>query len=252
MSACVARSRPRARARAPFGCDHLHRQTGPARGGRAACGPGRAEEVPVDPWSDALYIGTSGSTAASKIVAQSHLNGAANAAGLIAHRCLRPGDRLLGCLPIHHVNGLHFTVFGALAAGAHVLLADVFHPFTYPRLLDGFQPRVASVVPSILEALHRSWRLPAPPPRLEYFVSAAAPLTAGIAGAVLDRIGVPVLQGYGPHRDHELLHHHAAGADHADLPRADGRHRLPRCPARSHRGVPRAHRASVPRIPPMT
>ncbi|CRK61873.1 Fatty-acid-CoA ligase FadD7 [Alloactinosynnema sp. L-07] len=150
-----------------------------------------------DPLGDALYIGTSGSTAASKIVAQSYYNAAANAAGLISHHALRPGDRVLGCLPIHHVNGLHFTVFGAIIAGAHVLLADAFRPFGYPRLLDAFRPRIASVVPSILEALHQTWRSPTPPPGLEYFVSAAAPLTSGTARAVLDRVGVPVLQGYG-------------------------------------------------------
>ncbi|WP_424184735.1 class I adenylate-forming enzyme family protein [Actinokineospora sp. G85] len=155
----------------------------------------RVDAVPVDPWSDALYIGTSGSTAASKLVAQSHANAVANAAGLVEHHRLRPGDRVLGCLPIHHVNGLHFTVFGMLCAGAHVLLAEAFHPFGYPRLLNSFQPRIASVVPSVLEALHRSWRSPVP--SLEYFVSAAAPLTRGTVAAVLDKVSVPVLQGYG-------------------------------------------------------
>jgi acyl-CoA synthetase (AMP-forming)/AMP-acid ligase II len=150
-----------------------------------------------DPLDDALYFGTSGSTAASKLVAQSYYNAAVNAEALARHHRLRPGDVLLGCLPIHHVNGLHFTVFGVLAAGAHVVLAAGFDPFRYPRLLTTFRPRIASAVPSILEALHETWRSPDPPAGLDYFVSAAAPLTAGTARAVLDTVGVPVLQGYG-------------------------------------------------------
>ncbi|MGY0236073.1 class I adenylate-forming enzyme family protein [Longispora urticae] len=151
----------------------------------------------LDPFSDALYFGTSGSTAASKLVAQSHVNAAANAAAVIRHHRLRPGDRLLACLPIHHVNGLHFTVFAAAAAGTHVLLLDGFDPFGYGGVLEIFQPRIASVVPSILEALAASWRLRTPPPGLDYFVSAAAPLAAATAGAVLGRIGTRVVQGYG-------------------------------------------------------
>ncbi|SED36689.1 class I adenylate-forming enzyme family protein [Streptomyces melanosporofaciens] len=151
----------------------------------------------IDPDQDALFFATSGSTAASKLVAQSHYNAAVNAEALGRHHGLRPGDRLLGCLPVHHVNGLHFTVLGVLAAGAHVLLADGFDPLRYPRLLQRFRPRIASVVPSVLEALLETWRSPQLPDDFGYFVSAAAPLTTRTARAVWDRFGARVLQGYG-------------------------------------------------------
>lgn len=151
----------------------------------------------IDPWADALYIGTSGSTAESKIVAQSAYNAAVNAAGLARHHAIRPGDRILGCLPIHHVNGLHFTVLGSLAAGAHVLLLDGFDPFGYVRSCQSFRPRLASVVPSVLQVLLDSWRMTTSSIGLEYFVSAAAPLTSRTAAAVMDRMGVRVMQGYG-------------------------------------------------------
>ncbi|MEU7641425.1 class I adenylate-forming enzyme family protein [Streptomyces sp. NPDC039016] len=151
----------------------------------------------LDPAQDALFFATSGSTAAAKLVAQSHYNAAVNAEALGRHHGLRPGDRLLGCLPVHHVNGLHFTVLGVLAAGAHVLLADGFAPLRYPRLLQQFRPRIASVVPSVLEALLETWRQPELPADFGYFVSAAAPLTVRTARAVRDRFGARVLQGYG-------------------------------------------------------
>ncbi|GGS10285.1 acyl-CoA synthetase [Streptomyces nojiriensis] len=151
----------------------------------------------LDPAADALYFSTSGSTAASKLVAQSHYNGAVNAEALRRHHGLGPGDRFLGCLPIHHVNGLHFSIFGVLASGAHGILLSGFDPFAYAALLTEYQVRVASVVPSILETLVETWRAPRLPPRFEYFVSAAAPLAQSTARAVCDRWGVRVLQGYG-------------------------------------------------------
>ncbi|TQJ37041.1 class I adenylate-forming enzyme family protein [Streptomyces sp. SLBN-115] len=151
----------------------------------------------LDPAADALYFGTSGSTAASKLVAQSHYNGAVNAEALRRHHGLGPGDRVLGCLPIHHVNGLHFSIFGVLAAGAHGILLSGFDPFAYPGLLTEYQVRIASLVPSILETLLETWRAPRLPPPFEYFVSAAAPLAQSTARAVHDRWGVRILQGYG-------------------------------------------------------
>ncbi|MGW2051683.1 class I adenylate-forming enzyme family protein [Streptomyces sp. NPDC001858] len=156
----------------------------------------RTTAVRLDPWSDALFFGTSGSTAAAKLVAQSHYNAAVNADAVVRHHTLLPGDRLLGCLPVHHVNGLHFTVFGALTAGAHLVLAREFDPFSYPRLVERFRPRIASVVPSILETM-LAVRLPVLPSTFDYFVTAAAPLGAATARAMADRAGARVLQGYG-------------------------------------------------------
>ncbi len=151
----------------------------------------------IEPEADALFFATSGSTAASKIVAQTHRNTVANAEALRRHHSLSDRDRILGCLPIHHVNGMHFTVLGAMMAGAHTVLAESFSPLTYPGLLTTYRPRIASVVPSVLETLVEMWRRPRMPGNFDYFVTAAAPLTAGTARAVVDRLGAKVLQGYG-------------------------------------------------------
>lgn len=147
--------------------------------------------------ADALYFGTSGSTAASKLVAQTHRNAAINAEAVRRHHGLRPGIRLLGCLPIYHVNGLHFTLMAAVVAGSHAILAHGFDPFTYPALVDRYAPHLASAVPSLLETLVEAWRAPRSEQTLRYFVSAAAPLPAQVVARITDRTGVPVLQGYG-------------------------------------------------------
>jgi long-chain acyl-CoA synthetase len=159
------------------------------------CSPGRTARI--EPMEDAFFFATSGSTAASKVVAQSHYNAAVNAEAVRRHHRLRRGDRLLGCLPLHHVNGVHFTLFATLAAGAHAILAPGFDPFAYPRLIQEFRPRIASVVPSILEALLETWRRPVLPADFDYFVSAAAPLTARTARAVAEKMNARILQGYG-------------------------------------------------------
>ena len=99
-------------------------------------------DPPVDAADDALFFGTSGSTASSKLVAQSHGNAVANALAVGRHHRLRPGDRFLGCLPIHHVNGLHFTVLATLVAGTHAVLAHGFEPLGYPELVRRFRPRL--------------------------------------------------------------------------------------------------------------
>jgi acyl-CoA synthetase (AMP-forming)/AMP-acid ligase II len=150
----------------------------------------------LDPAAAALCFGTSGSTAEAKLVVQSHYNAVVNAEAVRRHHRLAGGDRFLGCLPVHHVNGLHFTLLGTLWSGAHAVLAAGFDPFGYPRLVQRFRPRLASVVPSILEALVETWRRP-PPAELGYLVSAAAPLPVRLAREVLDRLGVRVVQGYG-------------------------------------------------------
>ncbi|WP_190241082.1 class I adenylate-forming enzyme family protein [Nostoc sp. 'Peltigera membranacea cyanobiont' 210A] len=159
--------------------------------------PPNAEDAPLKPADDAFYFPTSGSTAASKIVIQTHRGAVANALAITCHHAMQPGVRLLGCLPIHHVNGFHFTLLATLFSGAHAMLAQGFNPLTYPRLLYEFRPHIASVVPSILNALLATWRAPEIPPDFRYFVSAAAPLTRETVRSAYERWGVRILQGYG-------------------------------------------------------
>ena len=146
----------------------------------------------------ALIFGTSGSTAAAKLVVQSHANLAVNAIALRLHHGLGPGRSVLGCLPIHHVNGMHFTMMGdAVGRGARHPVWPGFDPLGYPQLLTDFRPTIASVVPSILESLRYLWRGRDLPSEFRYFTSAAAPLSRDTLRAAQAALRCPVLQGYG-------------------------------------------------------
>jgi acyl-CoA synthetase (AMP-forming)/AMP-acid ligase II len=158
---------------------------------------GSEPELSLDPAAAALYFGTSGSTAASKIVAQSHYNAAVNARGVCRRHRLQRGTRVMGCLPFHHVNGVHFTLFAALAAGAHAVVVEEFDPFTYLDAIRQFRPQIASVVPTILEALLDAHERQTLPDDFRGFVSAAAPLDRRTARGVYATFGVRVHQGYG-------------------------------------------------------
>ncbi|MEU6259168.1 class I adenylate-forming enzyme family protein [Streptomyces sp. NPDC047043] len=154
-------------------------------------------DSPVPASRPAFLFGTSGSTAASKLVVQPHRALTSNAEAVRRHHGLDGHTTLLGGLPIHHVNGVHFTLVAPVHAGAHVVLPQHISPFTYRALLDNHRPHIASVVPPVLRMLlatGRGWR---PPSSLRYFVSAAAPLTRSLAREVVDVLGVRVLQGYG-------------------------------------------------------
>ena len=152
---------------------------------------------PAGLMSPAFLFGTSGSTAASKIVAQSHGNVVANAYAVIRHHGLTADDRVLGCLPFHHVNGVHFTLIATLMAGAHAVVVETFDPFAFMPLLARIRPRLASLVPSILEALLDSGAPVTLPDEFRYFVSAAAALTTVTAQRVAEQLGAKVHQGYG-------------------------------------------------------
>lgn len=150
--------------------------------------------VHASPHDDALFFCTPGSTAASKVVAQSHGNLVANAEAVRSHHRLRPGDTVLGCLPIHQVNGMHFTVIVTLVSGSHAVLAPDFEPFNYPMWTNRFRPRIASVTPTILDALTEVCRTGTP--HAEYFVS-TGPLDASVVERARRKLGARVMQGYG-------------------------------------------------------
>ncbi|MFI5907221.1 AMP-binding protein [Dactylosporangium sp. NPDC051541] len=164
-----------------------------------------ADPAPAGPdWTDrhlsgaapAFMFGTSGTTAASKLVVQSHRAVLSNAEALRRHHRLDAGSKIMCGLPLHHANAVNFTAT-VVHAGAHMVMPQQINALRYRAQLDEHRPTIASVVPTVLEAVlatGRGWR---PPRSLRYFVTAAAPLTTSLAKRVTSAFGVRVVQGYG-------------------------------------------------------
>jgi len=159
--------------------------------------PVKKEDSFQTPPSNIFYFGTSGSTATSKMVAQSSTNAIINALGLKKHHQLNSTSKIMGCLPIYHVNGLHFTVLSNLVTGSQAFITHSFNPFEFPKFIEKYKPTIVSVVPSILEALLEVWRTPVFPNEFKYFVTAAAPLSSQTVNEVYTKWNKKVMQGYG-------------------------------------------------------
>lgn len=86
-------------------------------------------EVPhVDLRSDdpISFISTSGTTGRPKAVVQTHGNYVLTGEGYASWVELRRGERLYLCLPLFHINAQAYTVMGALAARAAIVLTERF------------------------------------------------------------------------------------------------------------------------------
>ncbi|WP_043687249.1 class I adenylate-forming enzyme family protein [Streptomyces xylophagus] len=152
-------------------------------------------DLGTDPYPTAFVLFTTGSTAASKPVAQSHYAVLVNVLATIRHHEMGQGQTMACALPISHVNGLHFGVLATLLSGGTCLLFQQFDPLTYLRALAAYGAQRATTVPSLLQSLCELRRWPTLPD-LRYVVSAAAPLTARTVSLVYER-GYRVVQGYG-------------------------------------------------------
>lgn len=84
-----------------------------------ACAPPRDDDV-------ALLMYTSGTTGRPKGVMLTQANLAANARAIAAEHALGPDDRVLGVLPLYHINAFAVTMLAPLASGGSVAMAPRF------------------------------------------------------------------------------------------------------------------------------
>ena len=146
----------------------------------------------------AVIFFTSGTTGAPKAVVLSHYAIAHNAWTLADHHRIAPGTRLLCVLPLHHVNGLGFTIIAAMLGMGHTILARGFDAVRFWRIVRERDVHIVSLIPNLLRLLALRPGLQGErPDSLRYAVSAAAPLSIGIVRQVHERLGMRVVQGYG-------------------------------------------------------
>jgi acyl-CoA synthetase (AMP-forming)/AMP-acid ligase II len=101
-------------------------------------------------------------------------------------------------LPLHHVNGLGFTLFATMLGGGHVRLAAGFDVVGFWSIVREHDIHIVSLVPNLLRLLaSRPGSRGEGPLALRYAVSAAAPLSTDVARATSERLRLRIVQGYG-------------------------------------------------------
>lgn len=163
----------------------------------AAAGTAPPPRMPTDAQAPCVFIYTSGTTGFPKGVmhGQRTLIGAGE--GFVQRMHLQPEDRLLCILPMFHINALFYSLAGALAAGATLILLPRFsagrfwHEAARTRATE---VNTIAAVTNILLRRPRSEFVPGHALRKVY----GAPLTAECCRVFQREFGVPTLiEGYG-------------------------------------------------------
>jgi len=149
------------------------------------------EDLAVLPYS-------SGTTGLPKGVMLTHHNLVANLCQVQAALVPRAADVLIAVLPFFHIYGQTVIMNLGMRMGAKVVTMPRFDLEQFLSLIAEHRVTRAYVVPPIAIALAKHPAIDdADLSSLELIMSGAAPLGSDLADAVAERVGCPVMQGYG-------------------------------------------------------
>jgi long-chain acyl-CoA synthetase len=148
----------------------------------------------------AVLMFTAGTAGAPKAAMLTHGNLVANLEQVQRHpgRTTRADDVTLGVLPLFHIFGLNVVLGLTLAAGGAVVLVDRFDAATVAEIIERHRITVVPGVPTMFAALAAEPRVTAHTmATVRLAVSGAAPLSADVAAAAQQRLGLVLHEGYG-------------------------------------------------------
>jgi crotonobetaine/carnitine-CoA ligase len=150
-----------------------------------------------DPDAICCFIYTSGTTGFPKGVMHSQRNVVLAGEGFVARMHLQPGERLLCILPMFHVNALCYSLSGALAAGATLVLVRKFSASTFWKTAAETGATEVNTIAAVSNILMRR-------PREEFVAQHGlrkiygGPFSAETYRVFQQEFGVPTLiEGYG-------------------------------------------------------
>lgn len=152
--------------------------------------------VNADPDEAAVILYTSGTTGFAKGATLSHLNVRSNVHAF-NHLCgMQPRDRILLAVPLFHCFGQNALLNAAFNVGATLVLQRAFDPTESKRLIADEQVTQLYGVPMMFQLFHDSCE-PADFASVNYCFSAAATLPIQTSDRWLEKIGMPIYEGYG-------------------------------------------------------
>ena len=163
---------------------------------------GEPPAVRIDPAADVVALPySSGTTGLPKGVMLTHRNLVANLSqfsGIPNFECFGERDVVMAVLPFFHIYGMVVIMMAGLAGGSTIVIMPRFDLMEFLGLVQKYRASILPLVPPIVLGMVKHPAVAQFDLRSVRLVfSGAAPLGEDIARALGDKLGCPVIQGYG-------------------------------------------------------